>query len=207
MKNGIPYIIIAALLVVIFWQNSCEPKPKEPRVVVVPEQSGTFKPKEPVQTPAEFPKGEPKTIIKWKEKTIEIENPVNLELLERYVKSKDSIARLKVMIEAITERAFNEAFEDSLVKITIKGSVYGKIKEFKPDYTIKEQKIELEREKEVAFRLMGGFEFGNTLQFDSFMVKGNVGFQNKKGNIFTASFDTEQRIWVGYNFSVFSIKK
>ncbi|MBA4154143.1 hypothetical protein [Flavobacterium sp.] len=204
MNRSIPYIIIAILLAVIWLQNSCEPNPPSTKAIVIPEKSGTFEPVVPKQEVAKW--NDPKPIIKWKEIKIEIENPINLKLFNDYLTAKDSMERMNIMLLAVTERTIDEPFEDSLIKINITGSVYGTVKNIKPTYTIKSIEVDAPEEKETVFRLMGGVEFGNTLQFDSFLVKGNLGFQNKKGNVFTASFDTQQRIWVGYNASIFRIR-
>ena len=68
-------------------------------------------------------------------------------------------------------------------EIKASGLVRGEIQSILFNYKIRQQTVEAPPQKEVTFRLMGGVEFGNTLQFDSFLVKGNLGFQNKKGNV------------------------
>ena len=80
------------------------------------------------------------------------------------------------------------------------------VKEMTPTYTIKAKKVDVPQ-KQVKFRMLVGGGLGNSLTFDKPLFNGNVGFQNSKGNILRFSFDTEQRIMIGYDFSLFKITR
>ena len=212
MKKSIPYLIIAALVVVIFLQNSCEPNPTQPTKIVIPEKEGKSEITKPVQvvinpkTPFTIPSdAKSEKEIEFLQNQIDSLLNENNEMFAFFITVNDSL-RNELYKKAISIRYYEECYGDENVEIKASGLVRGEIQSILFNYKVREQSVEAPAEKEVAFRLMGGIEFGNTLQFDSFLVKGNLGFQNKKGNIFTASFDTEQRIWVGYNASIFKIK-
>lgn len=202
-KKNIPYLIIAVFLVIIWLQNSCEPNIQTVEVKV-PEVKGSFKPVKPIHDTIKIEK----TIVKWKEKEIEIENPINMEIFNKYTRAKDSLERLAILLKAIEIKKFSKEFEDDDISITANGTVQGEVKDIGFDYTIKERTVEAEvpSSKETVFRLLGAIEMGNTKQFDSFVMKANLEFENRKGNSFTTGFDTEQRIWLGYKFKIFQIK-
>lgn len=119
----------------------------------------------------------------------------------------DSIKKAELYRLATELKKFESNFEDENLKLTINGIIAGnKVKEITPTYTIKERKIEVPQ-KQVKFRMLVGGGLGNSLTFDKPIFNANVGFQNAKGNILRFSFDTEQRIMVGYDFSIFKISK
>jgi hypothetical protein len=203
-SRTIPYFIIAILVLIIWLQNSCEPN-TETVTVTVPAVTGSFKPEKPIHDTIKIEK----TVLKWKEKKVEIENPINMKIFEQYTKAKDSMERMAILLKAIEIKEFTKDFEDNDLKITAKGTVQGKVQSIGFDYTIKEKKLETEvpSSKATVFRLLGGLEIGNTKEFDSFVTKANLEFENAKGNSFTTGFDTDQRIWLGYKFTIFQIKK
>lgn len=201
MKNLIPYIIIA-VLAILLWQKSCTGK-VETVVITVPEKHGSFP---EVVNPEPLVIDRPYEIIKWKTETIEVQNPVNRELIIAYQLATDSLQRLKLYAEAIGEQDYHIPYEDSLIKTDSYIKAQGKVLSFNQDYTIKEQKIPY-KPKETALRLLGGIEVGNTLQLNDFSAKANIMLQNRKGNILSAGYDTNERIWIGYNFSIFNLRK
>lgn len=215
MKKAIPYILIAALLFILFLQN-CEGgknKINEPQTIEVdiPEVSGDFEPQEPVHIV-------PDTvyITKWKEVKIKTPNPVNDSLVIAYQKLSDSLTaaqaeleRFKMYLDAVQIRDFESHFEDDFLKLTISGKVQGKVNSLKTDYTIKSRSAQI-TPKRTIFRLLGGLEIGNNTSFNEFRYKVNLGFQNAKGNIFGASYERwngQDYVWARYEFSIFSIKR
>ena len=121
----------------------------------------------------------------------------------------DSIKQAEMFRLATELKNFESNFEDENLKLTINGIIGGnQVKEITPTYTIKEKQVKTEiKQKEVKFRMLGGVGIGNTLMFNKPIFNANVGFQNKKGNILTIGYDTETRILLGYNFSIFKIDK
>jgi hypothetical protein len=119
----------------------------------------------------------------------------------------DSIKKAEMFRLATELKKFESNFEDEQLKLTINGIIAGnQVKEITPTYTIKAKKIDVVQ-KQVKFRILVGGGLGNSLTFDKPLFNGNVGFQNAKGNILRFSFDTEQRIMVGYDFSLFKISR
>jgi hypothetical protein len=118
---------------------------------------------------------------------------------------KDSIQKAELYRLATQLKAFESQFEDEHIKLTINGILAGgNVKEITPTYTIKERTVNVPQTK---FRLLAGGGISNTLTFDKPLLNANLGFQNAKGNIIRLGYDSEKRIFVGYEFSVFSIKK
>lgn len=131
----------------------------------------------------------------------------NEKLKTDFAKANDSVKELKFK-DAVQLHRFSSDFEDDNLIININGIVQGEVKELTPNYTIKERKAETQvKSKETAFRLLGGLEVGNTITLDNFGMKANLMFQNRKGNIISGSFNTNQTIWVGYNWSIFDVKR
>ena len=119
----------------------------------------------------------------------------------------DSIKQAEMFRLATELKNFESNFEDENLKLTINGIIGGnEVKEITPTYTIKERKVDVPQ-KQVKFRMLVGGGLGNSLTFDKPLFNGNVGFQNAKGNILRFSIDTEQRIMVGYDFSLFKISR
>jgi hypothetical protein len=121
----------------------------------------------------------------------------------------DSIKQAEMFRLATELKKFESNFEDENLKLTINGIIAGnEVKEITPTYTIKEKQVKTEiKQKEVKFRMLVGGGLGNSLTFDKPLFNGNVGFQNAKGNVLRFSFDTEQRIMIGYDFSLFKISR
>ena len=119
----------------------------------------------------------------------------------------DSIKQAELYRLATELKKFESNFEDENLKLTINGIIGGnEVKEITPTYTIKAKKIDVPQ-KQVKFRMLVGGGLGNSLTFDKPLFNANVGFQNAKGNVLRFSFDTEQRIMIGYDFSLFKISK
>lgn len=197
------------LLFVVLWFKGCSATEKSTVTakVIVPEVKGKFEPKKPVNTPIgqKVSKGE----------TVFIDNPIdplllaeNEKLKSDFAKEKDSLKRIIAYDKAVKLNKFSSDFEDDNVVINIEGIVQGEVKEITPGYKIKEKKIEVQvKPKETVFRLLAGLEVGNNTKLDRFSAKANLMLQNKKGNIISGSFDTNQNIWIGYSFSIFDIKR
>ncbi|MCC9016915.1 hypothetical protein [Flavobacterium lipolyticum] len=195
------------LLFVSLWFKGCSKEGKSETIVKVkvPEVKAVLEAKKPDQKPIDFPK---------KGETIYRDNPLNAKLSDEneklkldYAKMSDSL-RSKAYEMAIELNNFSTKFEDENLLLNINGTVRGEVQEVTPSYVIKSKELSVPlKQKESVFRVLGGLEMGNTLQLDNFKVKGNLMFQNRKGNIISTSFDTQQTFWVGYNFSIFNIKR
>jgi hypothetical protein len=82
------------------------------------------------------------------------------------------------------------------------------VKEITPSYKIKQREIKTEVKcKETAFRVLAGAEIGLPRDLSKVPIKGNLLFQNGKGNILSVGYDNSSTIWLGYNFSILNIKR
>jgi len=195
------------LLFIVLWFRGCSGTTPSPQIVkvIVPEVKGKFEAKKPINVPIN------NSVIK---EYLTTENPINPKLLAEneklkvdFAKASDSIKKLQYS-KAVQLNKFSTKFEDENLLLNIDGIIQGEVKEITPNYTIKEKKIEVQvKPKETVFRLLGGMELGNNTKLDGFAAKANLMLQNRKGNILSGSFDTNQNIWIGYNFSIFDIKR
>lgn len=197
------------LLFIFLWFYGCSDKEKSPAIakVTVPEAKGNFEPKKPVNVPIANPSKQSKIST---EPSFLVQKLIaeNEKLKADFAKEKDSLKRIIAYNKAVNLNEFSTKFEDDNILLNINGIVQGEVKEVTPNYKIKEKKIEVPvKVKETALRLLGGLELGNNTKLDGFAVKANLMLQNRKGNILSGSFDTNQTIWLGYNFSILNIKK
>ena len=204
------------LLFVFLWFRGCSGTTPTTQTakVIIPEVKAKFEAKKPVHEAIEMAKERPEKALKNninKPSTTDIayiEMAKENEKLKRDFAKADSATKDVIFEKVATLNKFSSNFEDENIIINIDGIVQGEVKEITPNYTIKEKKIEVPiRQKETVFRVLGGLELGNNTQLDAFKVKANLMFQNRKGNIISGSFDTNQTIWVGYNVSIFDVKR
>ena len=123
-----------------------------------------------------------------------------------FANANDSLQQI-IYKQTIAPKLFSHTFDNDTLKATVKGIVAnGEVDKLKLDYTIKPYTT-LVKVPQTVFRLLGGIETGMTKDLSKFNAKANIGIQNKKGNILTISADSDQRFYVGYTASIFSIKK
>lgn len=208
IPNWIKWLGWILLIIALILFKSCE-KEVESVVVVVPEKKGKFDPVKPKHTPLVV-----YDTIKIPGKKILVQSPINdlllreNEELKKEFREADSINKELMHNKAIQLNRFNHILSDDFVSIDFSGIVRGEIQEISTSYTLKERKEKVEiKHKETYLRILGGVEFGNRKQFDDFKIKGNLMIQDKKGNIYTGSFDTEQTFWIGINKTLFDLKR
>lgn len=203
------------LLFLALWFKGCGNSEIEKNSITIPEITKTL----PTDTKV---KHDTIQVPKWyKDRTNE--KKLSKDILEMYDRLKnyqeeidnmqsefmwsDSIKQAEMYRLATELKKFESGFEDENLKLTINGIIAGnEVKEITPTYTIKERKIDVPQ-KQVKFRMLIGGGLGNSLTFDKPLFNANVGFQNAKGNILRFGYDSEQRIMVGYDFSLFKITK
>jgi hypothetical protein len=202
------------LLFIFLWLNSCSHAEKSTvtATAIVPEVKGQFEVKKVINIPIVIKANLPQ--LKKGEK-IYVENPVDEKLIAEneklkldFAKETDSLKKIIAYNKAVQLNKFSSKFEDDNLLLNIDGIVQGEVKEITPRYTIKEKKVGIQvKPKETIFRLLGGLELGNNTKLDNFNIKANLMLQNRKGNIISGSFDTQQNIWMGYNVKIFDIKR
>ena len=191
-------------IAILLWVKSCSPEPKTKTVTItIPEKKGYFTPVKPTSikvTEYKLEKGDP----------IITENPLNKKLLEENKNLKDKFKsvsdsiKLVMFEEANQINQFSSKFEDDNLILNINGIARGEVKEITPSYTIKQQRASVLVENKLpGLRMLGGVEVGNTKTLDDLSFKGSVLFQNRKGNIISAGYDTDNKIWLGYYRSIF----
>jgi len=206
----VKYAAVAILTVLIFnWFKGCSPDPIKPTTqkVIVPAISGKFEPK---SKPIDIKHGPIKE--SKKDGFVYIKNPLNEKLLAEneklkadYAKMSDSL-KSKAYDKAIQLNSFSSKFEDENLLLNLNGTVRGEVQEITPSYTIKKREVET-KTKETVFRLLAGAEIGSSIITPKLNFKANLMFQNRKGNIISGSYDTNQTVWIGYNKSIFNIKR
>ena len=200
---------IIVVLLILLWFKSCNSQPETIKVNV-PEATGSFETtkvihdtifltktvkSKPISVNDEFAQSEIDRLLKEYN-----------ELNDAFANANDSLQQI-IYAKTIAAKQFSHTFDNDTLNATVKGIVAnGEVDKLKLDYKIKSRTIET-KIPQTTFRLLGGIEIGNSLQLDQFVTKANLGFQNKKGNVVTLAVDTDQRFYVGYQFSIFSLKK
>ena len=202
-------VIGIAILIGILLRKCKEEPSVTTQKVTTKEVKGSFKPAEPKNTAVDNRFTDiGKTINdKFLQEQIDkllTENQKLIELFsEKSTSEKDSLYK-----EAIKLNEFSQTFDDDKVKIDVSGIAQGKVKTIKADYFIKPQKIDVEvKQKQRIFALKLGGEYGNSLELNKGVFKGNIEFENKKGNSFSYSYDSDKRHWLGYKMTILDIKR
>jgi hypothetical protein len=207
IKKLIYPIIIIILLFVIFLQRSCNNKELpsiQNQEVTIPSQNGSFNSLKPVKIHDTMVKDS----IIFKNKIIPVINPLDKELVINYLKAKDSIDKLNLFINAVKINKYKENFDNKDISFTIEAETTGTLNYIKPTYIIKEKTIDVPvKIKQTVFAVYTGVEAYNNALLNNFGVKIDLGIQNKKGDIYTAGFDTNNNIYIGYKLRLINIKK
>lgn len=114
----------------------------------------------------------------------------------------DSLAQIQAYNKAIEIRQFKEDFEDDNIKAYVNGNVFGEVKEMRFNYTIKSRTTEVEAPK-TRNHIYLGVNVANTLQLDKPLFYAELGLMNKKGNLLKVAFDTDKRVYLGFNKKLF----
>lgn len=201
---------------VSLWFKGCSEPDNESvqrQEVIVPKKEAAFTSKKPnheLLLPKKNSEKSRNSIVDKKliltKELIEL-NKKNKESIEFFEKANDSLKK-EIYKNSIVFNNFSTTFEDDNITLNINGIVKGEVQEITPSYVIKEKKISVEvNPKKTVFRLLAGIEVGNSINVDNFSAKANLIFQNRNGNIISASIDTNNTIWVGYNISIFNVKR
>lgn len=206
------YLIIFGLVMVIISMYTCKGS-NETEKTNVPSTSGI--------TPVAATKQEPILITKdslilnyipasdkdytfWKSQAEKLQQESDDKKV-KFENANDSLRKLLYAKETEPKEFLTE-WDNDTINAKVFGFNTGEINSMQLKYTIKERKQEIKIPKTV-FRMLGGIETGMTTKLSKFNIKANVGFQNKQGNIFSAGFDSDQRIYLGYTASIFQIKR
>lgn len=187
------------LLLLFLLPRNCGKIETQIEYVKVPVKEGSFVDYKP--TPIDLPN----YIFVNEKDTIETENPLNKELEQKYIqaqKERDSF-KLKVLyFEAIQIRKYRKTFEDDNITVNVFASTTGTLDTLNVYYKTKEDSIKL---KQPVFRLLAGPEL--QLHNNQLFPAASIGIQNKKGNIFEGSYNTNGDFSIGYKHNIWTIKK
>lgn len=202
IKELLKYLIIFILILIIYLQRSCTNK----NVVVVktPELKGSFN----TVKPKEIPSKTKYVYVTLKGKTINLTNPVNDSLVKAYEKSQDSICKLQLYIDVVSEREYLTEYNNDTINLKVYSKTQGVLLSQKPSYVIKSRTVDVPiKAKEQKFATYLGVDIFDNRSFNNFGVKASLGFQNKNKDILTIAYDTRQNIYLGYSIKLFSITK
>ncbi len=207
MKNNISAIlslVIAVLLLFIFVQNSCsreETKSTPPTTIRVPETVVVPKLPDLGFKPITEPKKTPEYIY------VPIKQAPDTTLLNAYKRENDSLKKLLMYSDAVTQRAYETTYEDDKVEIHLYAETTGTLDKLQlPFYKIKEQDLVVVPDNSDVnipkFNILLGTELGVPTTLDkNFIFKGNIFVQNKN-MLYHGSFDTDRRVWAGLSIKL-----
>ena len=217
-KKIFPYFIIAALVLWLLHDASCEGNAKQEKQEI-PEISGNSQPMPVQQQTVITSPSQGAQIIRQnlsKNDLAKFDQAFYQNEIERLLLANDSIneafmaandsmqAEMFKLKTAL--RTFTQKHSDSLVDITATGITQGELKSMQFFYTLKPRTVTVPPAKEIVFRLNAGLDVGNTSALDKFVVRANVGFQTRN-TTYTAAMDSEQRIWFGIAKPILTIKR
>ena len=181
---------------------TCKRTSQEQTVIVTPEKKGSFQ--SIVPEPIKVPKYIYHTL---KGDTIELENPVNLELackFEELEKAHDSVKLKLAYLEAIQIRKYRHLFEDKNLKVAVSAQTTGTLDSLSVAYLIKPDTLKVHIPKQTLALFVGGGAYTT----ENLNFKLNLGVQTKKGNLIIGSYDPiHKNVFLDYNFKVFSLNK
>lgn len=206
------------LLFLVLWLRGCSGATTLPQItqITVPEVKGKFeavKPeqkavsskKEPSENKNNFGRNLSKSENEFLQNQITLLLAENGKLKQSFINAPDS-TKIKLYDKCVQLNSFTHTWDNDTIQATFYGIVRGEVQSIALKYTIKARNIEVPQ-KETVFRLLGGVEIGNNINLTNPIFKANLGLQNRKGNVINVSYDNNKNIYLGYYFSVFSVKK
>lgn len=192
-------ILVIVLVFIIFVQRSYNEDKIKDNIIIVPEKKGSFKFKNPtyIKVP-EF------NYTQLDGTTVVVENPINIELAEKYQRETDSLKRKLMYYDAIQTHKYSDTLKDKNIQIDYFAETTGTLDNIKINYKVFSDTIKV---KQPVFSLLGGLSLqSNTLTLKTYPGL-NIGFQNKKKDIFLLGVNTNQDVEVKYIKNFFTIKK
>lgn len=194
-KRYVPYIVILVLCTLLFIQRSCKGDKVIYRDNIVKQYDTIYAPKE-IQT---------KIVTKYrtiKGDTITIKGRVDTLVVKEFEKSTDS-TKTQMFIDATKIRQYKNDFNDSVADVSIFTETKGELLKIAPKITIKSRLTE----KKTVFALYGGGGMYLDRNFN-LGYKLNVRFQNKRGDLFSGSYDPINKvIFAEYDLRLINIKR
>ena len=197
MKFDTTKILLIILILIMGYSNffkKSEPIEPTPVTVTIPESYGTTG----LQTL------EPKVIVVQTPVSQGSNQQVDVDALWKsaYEQASQEI-KDSLYNEAIRIRTYNDTIVDN-DEIMIKGNARtrGTLLDFKVDYNIKERDFIYVPEVVTQYPKLSlglGMEIGVPIMMgENLALKGNLSLMNRKGYEINFSYDTDQRVWLGY---------
>ena len=192
-------LLTIILIIIIFLQNSCESNNNKTGIIVTPEKKGSFEFKNPIYIKVpEF------HYTQLDGTTVIVENPINIELAEKYQRETDSLKRKLMYYDAIQKRKYSDTIKDKNIQIDYFAETTGTLNNIKINYKIFSDTIKV---KQPVFSLLGGLSLQTNINTFKTYPGLNLGFQNKRKDIFLLGVNTNQDVEVKYVKNIFTIKK
>ena len=204
MKANTTNILLIVLIVILAWQNffsDKEIKAPAPITVNIPEIKGTSGERviERIVTQPVY--------IKESGETISVDS----EWKRKYEEAKDSIEKHKQYIKAIKINKYEkELVNNDTIKITGYATTRGALLDYSVDYTIKSSNFSyipdvVVRRPSLSMGI-GVDAAVPTVIGNNFSLRGNIYFENRKGNGINLGYDTNKNVWIGVR-KTFKLKK
>lgn len=186
---------VLALLLLL----QCGNNTTNPNYVIIPEKRGSFE----IDKPTEIKDSIVYKYRTLKGDTIELENPINLELAKLYQLEKDSLKRELLYYKSIQNRTYIDSVKDKNVKISYTAKTTGTLDNIKFNYIVFKDSVKV---KQPVFTLLGGITLESNIIYPKPTLKANLGFKtsNKDTWLFGAN---KNEASVTYLRDIFTIKK
>ena len=196
MKINLTNILLGVLVVILVWQNfsgNRDERPPQPITITLPEKTGSTGVVEVERVVHDT------VYLPSKKEYIQVDKGWK----KKYEAAKTENERLKLFYESIKINKYEKTIVDNDT-VTIKGkfTTRGALLDYNVDYTL--HPMDFSYTPEIKYRhpnmMIGvGVETGiPTVPNSKFVLKGNLSFENSKGNNFNLGYDTEGRAWLGF---------
>lgn len=203
MKINITNILLGLLIVVLGWQNFSKGEEEKPQPITVtlPESYGSTG-IQTIEKAVPYPVYIPSTGENFN---------VDSEWKKKYENAKDSLEKQKIYLESIKIKEYEKKLVDNdTIEITGYARTRGSLLDYSVDYRIKPSSFSYTPDviiKRPSLSMGLGVEGGVPLNPNTnFLLKGNLYFENSKGNGFSVGYDTDKRVWIGVR-KTFKLKK
>lgn len=190
---------ITSLVLALLLLLKCDSNSINSNYAIIPEKKGSFE----INKPTEIKN---RIIYKYKTlkgDTIELENPINLELAKLYQLEKDSLKRELLYYKSIQKRTYSDTVKDKNIKMFYTAKTTGTLDYIKLEYITPKDSIKI---KKPVFTLLGGLTLESNITNPKPTLKANLGFKtsNKDTWLFGAN---KNEASVTYLRDIFTIKK
>lgn len=141
-----------------------------------------------------------------KGKSIVTKNPIDSILIESFIKAPD-IVKTEMFVDQAQIRSYKNVFDNIDATVTIDTKVRGELLEMTPSYVFK-SRLDSIKVKETTFAMYAGAGIYSSPDATKTGFKVNLRFQNKKGDLFSTSYDLLNKIiYAEYDIRFINIKK